>query len=496
MSDDAELIGYINEFWRCIIEILDAQSADILELLKNNGAYVGEDRTFIISLTGDDYDSEVTKILLDSESESKEFLFSEINLIFRGNPKYFSGELSKYIVVSEQEGKDVHCLRVIDTMGLFHSEGVNADDESERVIDMVALNHSDKLLLIDNTHVTDTVKDGNAAVKSMFHKLKWNVSVYIIRTHWDESIEQEVKQASTSRRRSQIGSIVNWEQSYQQVKEKQDELIDTYSSCLLGADKKGKAYIAGVYNAALILNNSSAKDSVLTKYGISYNVALEMFVQDVLQSIQKNGDKVRVREGLIEQCYINPDSRSWDEKSLYRNMVVDCKGHKYWASSVRAVCRKWKMEGMNHDLDIAENNYGFMNIHTSFVIDMRNLAMGVLKDSKAVELNIDDYIVGDADKDQVRQDVMWYLTDGQAFGKEVAKIIGKRSYEDGFKKNTSFCYQYQRLNDMLQYTQDHFFQAEKIVLQGEESELLLENMREALHRCVENYVNAKCVKIY
>ena len=49
---------------------------------------------------------------------------------------------------------------------------------------------------------------------------------------------------------------------------------------------------------------------------------------------------------------------------------------------------------------------------------------------------------------------------------------------------------------MLQYTQDHFFQAEKIVLQGEESELLLENMREALHRCVENYVNAKCVEIY
>lgn len=134
--------------------------------------------------------------------------------------------------------------------------------------------------------------------------------------------------------------------------------------------------------------------------------------------------------------------------------------------------------------------------HLPHQIDMRNLAMGVLKNSKAVELNLDDYVVGDTDKEQVRQDIMRYLTDGQAFGKEFAKLIGEKSFEDGFKKNTGFCYQYQRLTDMLQYTQDHFFRSEKIVLQGEESEMLLENMREALRRCIESYVNAKCVEVY
>lgn len=126
----------------------------------------------------------------------------------------------------------------------------------------------------------------------------------------------------------------------------------------------------------MLLDGELGKNAVLLKNDISYEKALEALVQDILKTIQKNGSKVRVREGLAEQCVINPDSRVWDVKFLYRNMVVDCKGNKYWASSVRAVWRKWKMEGMNHDSDIAENNYSFMNIHTSFV---RNLFPSLLQ---------------------------------------------------------------------------------------------------------------------
>lgn len=496
LSIDSEFLQYINKFWDCIIKILNKQSFSVINLLKEKGAYITENNTFIISLTIDDYNSDVAKILLDSEAESKEFLFENMSLVFRGNPSFYEEGLNKLLTVSEQDGKDVHCIRIIDSMGLFHSEGANLDEEAERVIDLIASNHSDKLLLIVNTHVSDTVKDGNAAVRTMLQKLKWEVGIYVINTHWDESIEQQAKLSTSSRRRSQSAGVVDWEQCYQSVKARQDEMVETYRDYLNVSNGKGKAYIAGVYDAAILINDESDKNKVLTNHGISYENALEHMVQDILKTIEKNGSKVRVREGFADQCVINPDSRSKDVKSLYRNMVVDCKGHKYWASSVRAVCRKWMMEGMNHDSDIAENEYGFMNIHSNFVIDMRNLAMGILKNPKTLELNVDEYIVGDSDKEQVKGDIIRYLTDGQAFGKEFAKLIGEKSYEDGFKKNTTFCYQYERLTDMLQYTQDNFFQTEKIILQDEESHMLLDNMREALHKCIENYVNAKCIEVY
>ena len=199
---------------------------------------------------------------------------------------------------------------------------------------------------------------------------------------------------------------------------------------------------------------------------------------------------------MIEGCSIIPESRLFDIKKLYRNMVVDCKSHKYWAPSVRAVNTKWCSYGMKHESDIKENEYGFMNIHTDFVMDMRNFAMGVLNNTKSVTIDLSSYVVEVDKVMEVEGLLLQYLRDGQNFGKEFAKIVGSESFEKGFKKNIGFCYQYQRLTDMIQHTQDNFFKGESIKIDSPEATLVVECLQRALDKCVTDFINAKCIEVY
>ena len=128
---------------------------------------------------------------------------------------------------------------------------------------------------------------------------------------------------------------------------------------------------------------------------------------------------------------------------------MDCKGHKYWASSVRAVDSKWRFAGEKHDSDIKENPYGYMNIHSDFVVAMRNFAMNILNNTNCVNISINPYVVNEDDIAEMRSQLVQYLKNGQNFGREFAKLVGQASFDNGFKSNNNFCYQYQRLTDII-----------------------------------------------
>lgn len=495
VSETPELLDAINGFWNCIISILNQLEEAIIKMLVEANAVISDDRCeFTVALYEEDFDSELANILLRSEDKSKEFLFTDMSIIYRGKDKFFEGQYSNYLTVTEQDGKEVHSIKLIDTMGLFHSTEVSPEDEAERIIDLVAKYHADKLLLFVNSHITDTVKNGYEAVKSMLKKMKRDVCIYVIFTHWDEYLKDVATKNTVDNRRRRGGVPVNWKQIYERATQQQEELIESFRDSLKANTNKVVPHIIETYKAAILIEDS-ASDIVLREEGVEYETALNNFVQHVLVTTFQKGPKIRVKEGMLDGCIIKPNGLSFDIRNLYRNMVVDCKGHKYWASSVRAVNRKWCFEGMKHDSDIAENEYGFMNIHSNFVIDMRNLAMNILNNTDGVSIEVEDYVISEDDKKDIRSKIIQYLKDGQAFGKEFAKIVGNEAFEKGFKSNENFCYQYQRFTDMIQYTQDQYFTAEKVTL-SENAVGFVSCLQTALHRCITDFLNAKCIEVY
>lgn len=496
LSEKREFSSALNEFWECIISLLNKQASELLDKLEAAGAIVPESRdSFTISLGDEDYDSEVANLLLRSENMSMEYLFSDMFIVFRGNKNLFSSQYKKYLAVSEENGEEIHCLSIVDTMGLFHSAGATAEEEADRILDIIAKNHSNKLVLVVNSDITDTVKDGYDAIKGMLRKINREIEIYIMYTHWDEYVANEANKSRANNRRGRATSPIDWEQIYTNSEKAQEELTKSFEDSI-SSGGKAKPVIVGTYKAALLLGEGTKAEEVLASHDVDYELAIEKIIGDMLISINRRGPKYRVKDGMINGCVVAPEARSFDVKKLYRNMVVDCKGHKYWAPSVRAVNTKWCSYGISHYSDIKENEHGFMNIHSTFVEDMRNFAMGVLNTTRSVNINLAGYVV-EADKvKEVEGLVLQYLKDGQNFGKEFAKIIGAESFEKGFKHNTGFCYQYERLTDMIQHTQDNYFKGESIRIDSPDAELVAECLQKALEKCVTDFINAKCIEVY
>lgn len=496
LSEKKEFSDSLNAFWECIIGVLNNQASTLLNRLEEVGAIITDERDgFTISLGNEDYDSDIANLLLRSENLAMEYLFSDMFIIFRGNEKFYTGPYKKYLTVSEENGEEIHCLSIVDTMGLFHSAGATVEEEAERIIDLIAKNHSNKLLLVVNSDITDTVKDGYEAIKGMLGKLKREVEIYILYTHWDEYLMNEANKSKAGNRRGRTSTPINWNQLYTGAENNQAELTRSFKESI-STSGKARPSIMGTYKAALVLGEGTRAEDVLAENSVDYDCAIVKLVSDILESINNKGPKFRVKDGMIGGCSVNPEDRLFDVKKLYRNMVVDCKGHKYWASSVRAVNTKWCTYGTKHDSDIKENDNGFMNIHSEFVMDMRNFAMGVLNNTASVSINISEYVV---DMDQIKEVkglILQYLKEGQAFGKEFAKIVGSESFEKGFKKNPGFCYQYERLTDMIQYTQDTFFKGESITINSKEATLVVACLQKALETCITDFINAKCIEVY
>lgn len=493
LSSRESLREIVAEFWNLVIEFINEEVDAFRDKLKSNGAVVEkkpEDGYKFTALLGeDDIDSEIAELLLKSEEGSKEYLLSNVSLIYRGAGYIFNIENKDALTVAEYEDTKIHCIRIIDTQGLFHSTGVKAKDESERIVDLLSEFHSTKLLLVVNSFVTDTVKDGYDAISMMLQEVNRDIEVYVLFTHWDEYLKSFANQSGTVSRFSRRSNI-DWAEKYKEAFYAQQKVVDRFAAAVDDNTSKKKPKIIGVYRAAILSEDGNKMEDVLDCAGVQYPNALNLLFADMVKQAVVNGDKYRVIEGLGETVGIDASKFGKQNISaLYNNLVKECKDLKLYASTVRACNRKWINAGNVHEAHVVANDYGFQTITTKFVQEIRNYAMSYVKN---LDINVKSYLTNQDDEERFVADLMEYLTSQQNVGREVAKMIGSESYSKGFVRAKEFKYQYERFTDMLQYAQDNYFIADTIYFTEQFKECLIASTK----KCIRDFVDSKCIVVY
>lgn len=483
----------VAEFWNLVIDFINQEVEELREKLESNGAVVEvkpEGGYIFTALLGeDDLDSEITEILLKSEEGSKEYLLSNVSLIYRGADYIFDVGNKDALTVAEIGDTKIHCIRIIDTQGLFHSTGVKAKDEAERIVDLLSEFHSNRLLLVVNSFVTDTVKDGYDAISMMLQEVNRDIEVYLLFTHWDEYLKSFANQSGTVSRFSRRSNI-NWAEKYKEAFYEQQKVIDRFNAAVDDNVSKKKPQIIGVYRAAILSEDGNKMEDILDYEGVQYPDALNQLFTDMVQQASVTGDRYRVVEDIEESVSI--DSSEFGKQnisSLYSNLVSECKNLKLYASTVRACNRKWINAGNVHNSNVVANDYGFQNITTKFVQEIRNYAMNYVK---KLDIDAKAYLPNQDDEEKFIADLMAYLTAQQNVGREVAKMIGSESYSEGFVRAKEFKYQYERFTDMLQYAQDNYFIADTIYFTEKFEKCLIE----ASKKCIRDFVDSKCIVVY
>lgn len=480
-------------FWNLVIDFINQEVEELREKLESNGAVVEVKSeggyTFTALLGEDDLDSEITEILLKSEEGSKEYLLSNVSLIYRGADYIFDVGNKDALTVAEIGDTKIHCIRIIDTQGLFHSTGVKAKDEAERIVDLLSEFHSNRLLLVVNSFVTDTVKDGYDAISMMLQEVNRDIEVYLLFTHWDEYLKSFANQSGTVSRFSRRSNI-NWAEKYKEAFYEQQKVINRFNAAVDDNTSKKRPQIIGVYRAAILSEDGNKMEDTLDYEGVQYPDALNRLFTDMVQQTSVNGYRYRVVEGIEESVRI--DSSKFGKQnisSLYSNLVSECKNLKLYASTVRACNRKWINAGNVHYSNVVANDYGFQNITTKFVQEIRNYAMNYVK---KLDIDAKVYLPNQNDEEKFIADLMAYLTAQQNVGREVAKMIGSESYSKGFVRAKEFKYQYERFTDMIQYAQDNYFIADTIYFTEKFEKCLIE----ASKKCIRDFVYSKCIVVY
>ena len=493
LSSRESLREIVAEFWNLVIKFINEEVEALRDKLKSNGAVVKDKPEggckFTALLGEDDINSEIAELLLKSEEGSKEYLLSNVSLIYRGADYIFNIENKDALTVAELGDTKIHCIRIIDTQGLFHSTGVKAKDESERIVDLLSEFHSTKLLLVVNSFVTDTVKDGYDAISMMLQEVNRDIEVYILFTHWDEYLKSFANQSGTVSRFSRRSNI-DWAEKYKEAFCAQQKVVDRFATAVDDNTSKKKPKIIGVYRAAILSEDGNKMEDVLDCEGVQYPDALNILFADMVKQAIVNGDKYRVIEGLGETVDIDASKFGKQNISaLYTNLVDECKNQKLYASTVRACNRKWINAGNVHEAQVAANDYGFKKITTKFVREIRNYAMSYVKN---LDIDAKSYLINQDDEERFVADLMEYLTLQQNVGREVAKMIGSESYSEGFVRAKEFKYQYERFTDMLQYAQDNYFVADTIYFTEHFKKCLIASAK----KCICDFVDSKCIVVY
>lgn len=496
-SSKTSFAELINCFWERVVIIINKELERLKELLEASYALIditdAGDTSFAAMFGEEDLNSEILNLLLKSEDSSKEYLLSNVSLIFRGADFLFQDDNREHLVVLEREGIKTRCLRIIDTQGLFHATGVKVNEEADRIVDLLSEYHSNKLLLIINSYITDTVKDGYEAIRKMLQDVNRDIEIYIICTHWDEYFKTFSQQAGAAERMGKFTrskNSVNWQELLPKAVKAQDEVLNTLKESITNNTSRRKPRIIAVYRAAILLDSENRMENILEEAEYEYPKAMMRFVSDMIAEQSKIGSKIRVLDGIDARVSIDiTNSSKQDISSLYNNLVGECKGKKLFASTARASKRKWCDAGNVHISNVNDNDYGFKNIETKFVQEIRNYAMSF---KNRLVIDADQFILEADDIKKFYDGIMEYITFNQNFGREAAKEIGNEAYKYGFMMKTGFAYQYERFTDMLQYTQDVYFNASSII----PSDVIVRCLSQALRNCIKNYVDEKCIIVY
>lgn len=482
----------IEGFWNTVVEFINRDVENFKNQLVDCGAYVEEKTNggykFIAVLGEEDINKDFVTTLLKSEDGSKEYLLSNITLIFRGADYIFDVPNKDALTVSEIDGVKVHCIRLIDTQGLFHSLGVNAKDEAERIVDLLTEYHSNKLIIVVNSSINSTVKVGYDAITMMLQDVNRDIDVYFLFTHWDEYLKSFGASSDLSSKFCTRRDI-NWENKFTEAKLKQDEVFARFNEALISNTSKKKPQIVQSYCAAILSDTTSKMEDILDKQEINYPNALQSLFAKMVSREQDKGMKYRVLDGICDCVSIKVvQSVKQNISALYRN-IVDCKDKKYYASTVRACKRKWCNTGDVHESFVVANDFGFENIKTTFVQEIRNYTMPYVKQLK---LNAEPLVLNEGDYDAFVDELTEYLNAQQKVGHEVAKMIGDEAYQQSFVQSSEIKYQYEHFSDMLQYVQENYFPSFDILFSDKFESCLLNSVK----KCIKDFIDSKCIEVY
>lgn len=489
----------INAFWKSAIDYINSEVEELRRVLEDHGASIEDTSTYgfrFIAVMGEEdladldtnADISVVRMLLRSEDGTKEHLLSNVSLIYRGGDRIFEVEHKDTLAVSEVDGVKIHCVKFVDTQGLFHANGSQIRDESERMIDLLSAYHSNRLVLVINSEIYNTTKDGYEAVAAMLQEANRNIEIYPLFTHWDTYLKSFINHPREGNRFRQR-SKVNWEEVYQKASDGQEKVIERFQTALSLNTSKKKPRIVGKYRAALLQDSENMMENTLEAHHIDYGDAIHALLSDLTAQIAAKGGKYRVTEGIEQKVKVDGISvKPQSIQALYTNLV-ECKDLKLYASTVRACIRKWRDSGDIHKSSVVANEYGFQNINTFFVQEIRNYAMFYVK---KVQVQLDQFLPNEDDRLEFQAELLDYLTVRQNVGREVAKALAREAYKKGFEKAEGFRYQYERFGDMLQYLQDMYFMSPAVSFTPQFEACFVE----AVKTCISIFIDTKCIMVY
>lgn len=144
----------------------------------------------------------------------------------------------------------------------------------------------------------------------------------------------------------------------------------------------------------------------------------------------------------------------------------------------------------NYELHILQNDYGYENVTTTFVQEIRNYFLSLLKN-----VSSPDYaklLIDPSQNEKFREDLMKYFTSNQNLGRKAAKLIAEDAFKHGdrHKVNTRCLDEF--FHDMLQFIQENYFPSKDVVCTFKSEECLYKAMDECMH----DFINERCMVVY
>lgn len=491
LSQDGNLSEFLN---RCYQEMADCLNEEVhrfqhqIEGRANIEECEEGGWRFYLAL-GEDSDIGLATTLLKSESGSKEYLFSNLSLAFRGAPWVFACEGIDVLTVGEANGTRFRVLRLIDTMGLFHDAGAKKEDECDRMVDILSRYHTSSLLFVCNIDIDVTVKNAIEAMREFFRTAKIDTSVMILFTKLDLFLADNVsvgqgagrfslKQQNEDERRRRVS------QSYDVAMERIHTIEQSFCDDLKENDSRHKPACVGQVLYGLPNSNPQIDDLLEEKQHL-YQNAVQCFLVLLCRQLSKT-PKIRVinPEQLIQVYNLKNGAKNVD---VIREGLVESKELKLYASTVAAVNRKWPL-GEKHKSNVAANDWGYANIETNFVYAIGNYGRDLLDGD--VPLNTECFTTMD---DYAAFQAVFETEKKARLGKLFVAEVHRDVYQRGFRENPNvYMPQYERFRHMLALAINDYFPKTPLLLTTQ-TEVCI---KRALEKLVNDIVDYQCIVVY
>ena len=450
LSERKEFSEVIEEFWDLIVSFLNEEIKDLSIKLENNGAMVemkpdGGYR-FTAILGEEEFRNGFVKAILQNEHTAN------VSFVYRGEDYIFENDKSCVFTVVEESGLAIRCIRLIDTRGLFCDIGGIVEQEAERIIDLLSEYSSDKLIVTVNSHTYGVSQRGYDAICQAFERAPRKLDVYVLFTHWDSHLRRTISEAvrrGASLRTGLLNAI-----------DEQQKVIDVFKGYAVFLDS------LEFYRAAF--SDDGIVGDMLDEMGILYPDTLSNLFKDLAT---KSDTKYRIYGKLDDLVYL-PDTKQ-RSTTIFASLVTERNGERFSTSEIRDCIDSWLNAGDRHVAYRSVDGYVYRAYMTDFIQKIRNYASICMT---GLQITTADYKLADG--------LVEYLARKNNVAHELARMIGREAYSEGFLSSKKFRSQYDRFSDMLQYTQD-------MCLTGRFKSIL----SDAIGVCIQRFIDSKCIVV-